>query len=152
MKVVINECFGGFGLSVEAIKKLVQLNAKCIKSMTPIEYYGGNKPNYKHSNKNWAEDWKKDFEEYIDIGDGFKGHNREFNIYDEKTDLLYNFEKYDGETRADENLIKVVEELGEKSWGGYAELKIVEIPDNINWTIRDYDGMETIEEEHRSWS
>jgi hypothetical protein len=150
MKVVINSCFGGFSLSVEAIKKLTLLNAKCIKSITPLEYYGGNNPVYKKK-RNWEEEWKKDLEEYYDIGDGFKAHKRDYNIYDERTNLLYDFEDVN-KNRADENLIKVVKKLGKKSWGHCAELKIIEIPDNIDWGIDEYDGMESVEETHQSWS
>ena len=54
--------------------------------------------------------------------------------------------------RDDPSLVQVVEELGEQSWGDYAELKVVEIPDDVEWTIEDYDGMESIHEVHRSWS
>ena len=32
-----------------------------------------------------------------------------------------------------------------------SNVNIVEIPDNIKYTIRDYDGKEIIEEEHESW-
>ena len=31
-------------------------------------------------------------------------------------------------------------------------LKIVEIPDDVEWFIDDYDGIETIHERHRTWS
>jgi hypothetical protein len=46
-----------------------------------------------------------------------------------------------------------VEELGKEADGTHAELSIVEIPfdDLEGWYIHDYDGRETIEENHRSW-
>jgi len=48
-------------------------------------------------------------------------------------------------------LVSIVEELGHDSWGQYAELKVIEIPDGIEWTVTDYDGMEKIAENHRTW-
>lgn len=64
-----------------------------------------------------------------------------------------NYESFcNGIARNCTQLVKVVEELGEKSWGGFARLKIVEIPDGVNWEINQYDGMESIRESSRSWS
>lgn len=48
-------------------------------------------------------------------------------------------------------LVQVVEELGDKANGPYSKLEVVEIPDDVEWYIDDYDGIETIEEAHRSW-
>jgi hypothetical protein len=45
----------------------------------------------------------------------------------------------------------VVEQLGETSWGTHSQLKVVEIPNDVNWFISDYDGIETIHEQHRQW-
>lgn len=53
--------------------------------------------------------------------------------------------------RNDPRLVAVVEELGEAANGRFAKLSIVEIPDDVDWEIDDYDGMETIREKHRSW-
>jgi hypothetical protein len=53
--------------------------------------------------------------------------------------------------RNDAILVSIVEELGEDSWGGAAELAIVEIPDGIEWEIGEYDGIEWIAEVHRKW-
>lgn len=53
--------------------------------------------------------------------------------------------------RDDPSLVQVVEALGEKSSGHYAKLVVVTIPDDVDWYIRNYDGMETVEEKHRSW-
>ena len=44
-----------------------------------------------------------------------------------------------------------MKELGNKANGRYSELKIVEIPDGIEWEISEYDGLETVEEKHRNW-
>lgn len=73
----------------------------------------------------------------------------------------FNFEFYvneDGEDfhyldikRDDPLLVKIVEEMGEKSWDRYAELKVVEVPDHIKWHIHEYDGMEYVAEDHQIW-
>jgi len=54
--------------------------------------------------------------------------------------------------RTDPDLIAVVEALGADANGRYADLKIVEVPDNIDWYIDEYDGLEEVHENHRSWS
>jgi len=41
-------------------------------------------------------------------------------------------------------LIKVIEELGEKANGPYSRLKIVEVPDNIGYTIEQDGGKEWV--------
>ena len=54
--------------------------------------------------------------------------------------------------RDDEALVKVVEQLGKKADGPYSSLKIVEIPDGVEWEIGEYDGAEWVAEKHRVWS
>lgn len=92
MKVAINRCFGGFGLSEEA---------------------------YKYLGLKW---------------DGFGYAYRDY------------------EMRTDPALIECIEKLGsEKASGLLSHVEVVEIPDDVDWYIDDYDGMETVEEKHRSW-
>lgn len=63
----------------------------------------------------------------------------------------YGYDYNDDDKRTDEKLIKCVEALGEKANGRFSRLEVVEIPDDIEWEISDYDGIETIHEKHRSW-
>lgn len=56
-----------------------------------------------------------------------------------------------GYSRTDPDLVAAVESLGNEANGNLSKLVVVEIPDGIDWEIDDYDGMETIEEKHRSW-
>ena len=49
-------------------------------------------------------------------------------------------------------LIECVEKLGEEADGIFAELKVVDIPDDVEYTIEEYDGMEWVAEKHRVWS
>lgn len=50
-------------------------------------------------------------------------------------------------------LIQVVKELGvEAASGTFCKLKIIEIPDGIEWLIQDHDGYEYVAEAHRTWS
>lgn len=53
--------------------------------------------------------------------------------------------------RNDPKLVECVEKLREEANGAYAELKVVEIPDDVNWEIGEYDGLEWVEEVHRRW-
>jgi hypothetical protein len=50
-------------------------------------------------------------------------------------------------------LVKIVEEMcdhaGQK---GLTKLKVVEIPDDIEWSVHEYDGSEWVAEAHRTWS
>ena len=54
--------------------------------------------------------------------------------------------------RDDKILVHVVEQLKEEANGVHASLKVVEIPDDVDWFIDEYDGRECIREAHRVWS
>ena len=54
--------------------------------------------------------------------------------------------------RSDADLVRVVEQLGKKANGDHAQLKVVEIPSDVQWDIAEYDGVEHIAEVHRTWS
>jgi hypothetical protein len=69
---------------------------------------------------------------------------------DEVTDANY-FSYYNIE-RNDPILVRVVEELGEEANNRFAELKVVEIPDDVKWEINEYEGVEHVAEKHRTWS
>ena len=151
MKVVINNCFGGFGISTEVLKELVVKNAKCIESYTPKHYYGGDNEKYHRANE-WEQEWNENFKEFFDIGDGFMADRMGYNVY--KNGLLYALkDRGNIEVRTNSDLIEIIERIGkDKASASLAELKIVEIPDGIEFKIDDYDGVETIHEVHRSWS
>jgi hypothetical protein len=53
--------------------------------------------------------------------------------------------------RDDPALVQLVEENAELYAGRCAELTIVEIPDDVNWEIEEYDGNEHVAEVHRIW-
>lgn len=114
MKIVINKCYGGFGLSEEA----VLLYAK-----------------------------KKGLNLIIERNKGLKLNHYYLN---EKKDGNYFCER--DIQRNDPILVQVVKELGVKANGYSAELKIVEIPDDMKWEIEEYDGKEWVSEAHRRFS
>jgi hypothetical protein len=55
-------------------------------------------------------------------------------------------------SRDDPYLVKTVLELGEAANAKYARLKVVTIPDDVEWHIAEYDGLEWVAEAHRTWS
>ena len=120
MKVVINTCFGGFGLSNEAFELLLQ--RKGIEYDTVKETVFGSEM----------------FNFYA------KGHAGNDQYY------LSDYAFYDN--RSDKDLIAVVEELGAKANGHAADLKVIEIPDDVEWFIDEYDGREHVAERHRTWT
>ena len=54
--------------------------------------------------------------------------------------------------RNDQYLVRVIEELGDDANGRFAELKVVDIPDEVEWQLEEYDGKEWIAEKHRIWN
>lgn len=132
MKILINKCFGGYGLSEEAMmayakRKGFPLYADKVSrlfvnySLVPID------------------EFKKLYAECKRTKD-----------YEKVNKVQFSYSKIE---RTDPDLIAVVEEIGcESASAPLAELSIVEIPDGISYEIEDYDGMETVSETHRSWS
>ena len=54
--------------------------------------------------------------------------------------------------RNNPTLVEIVEQLGEAAGGNYAELKVVDIPDDVQWQIEEFDGNEWAAEKHRTWN
>ena len=102
MKIVINDDFGGFGLSKMA-----------------IESYASRKG--------------------LTLGKW----NQTYGYYDDFMDRDI--------PRNDKDLVEIVESLGNLANGFCASLRIVEIPDGVEWHISEYDGIEHIAENHRTW-
>lgn len=55
-------------------------------------------------------------------------------------------------SRDDPALVATVRALGVDADGDYANLKIVKIPGDVEWTIEEYDGLEWVAEKHRTWN
>ena len=53
--------------------------------------------------------------------------------------------------RDDPILVEIVETMGSDANTRFSDLKIVEIPDGVNWFIQEYDGDEWVAERHRTW-
>lgn len=139
MKVILNKCYGGFGISLEGYK----LYAK--KLGRDLFVYRNNYLNhtYVKVDEDYA-DFGLDFFT-IDLGETIGRFDIPPEVW--KNDYLYLNEEH----RTDSVLVEVVEELGEKANGYRAQLKVVEIPDDMKYEITDYDGIETLHELHRVW-
>ena len=53
--------------------------------------------------------------------------------------------------RSNPLLAEMVEKYNEKTQEKSPALKVVEVPDEVNWCIEDYDGCEWVSERHRTW-
>lgn len=53
--------------------------------------------------------------------------------------------------RDDPMLVQVVLRLGDVANNQHSKLKVVEIPDDVEWNIHEYDGLEWVAEAHRIW-
>ena len=137
MKVVINKCYGGYGLRDAAYEHLIELGVP-VKGY--IEEEIGKDNLYKRNPEN---EGKIIFDRDLEKSKTASLMRRFSRYWDTWTDT------HDG--RTDPLVIQVVEELGTKANGQHAELRVVEIPDGIEWEIDEYDGQESIAEKHRSW-
>jgi len=84
---------------------------------------------------------------------GFSLSQKAVDLYKEKTGVTLNqYDVWDTEVdRDDPALVQVVEELGKDANGECAALKIVEIPEDVDWFVQEYDGAEWVAEKHRTW-
>lgn len=136
MKIVINRSFGGFGLSFEAV--LLYAKIKNIK-LYPYKIYQADRSSaiYKkvyHSIENdciWL---------LNDHGDIYINKGIHYDI----------FSPYCID-RADMALVEAVHQLGERASGVFSKLKIIELPDNADYSIRHRHGMERIIYDGRSY-
>lgn len=135
MKIVINACYGGFSLSDEAFELyLKKKGVKYYKYPDKLEFLGNHY--YAMPKEEYDELEKKSLKEkgdYSDVnGKGYYLNDRDIE-------------------RDDKILVEVVKELKEKANGRCAKLKVVNVPDGVDWEIDEYDGWEQVEEKHRSW-
>ena len=64
----------------------------------------------------------------------------------------YGYAYHDHDKRDDAKLIECIETIGEeKASGECAQIIVVEIPDDVEYFIDNYDGIETIHEVHQVW-
>ena len=140
MKIIVNKCYGGWGLSNVAIKRFLELQGK--------ECFFYKQTKYKHDGG---------IEEYVKVNEM---DEKSFSVYsctEDLGDVINNFPSkahvyINSDYRIDPLLIQTLEELGEDVCSAsLAKLKIVEIPDGISWEIDEYDGIESVHETHRSW-
>src|SRR5210317_241339 len=133
MKIVLNCCHGGFGLSDEAFELLIE------EKEWPVFIY-----DYNEKEKS-GELLKELMDEERLIIKWINGR---------RSSMLskYSFNDRNQENlRKDKDLIEIVERLKEKANGQYAKLGIAIIPDNIDWYIDEHSGSEWIAENHRTW-
>jgi hypothetical protein len=53
--------------------------------------------------------------------------------------------------RDDPVLVALVREMGEAVNSEFANLRVVKIPGDVEWEIEEYDGLEWVAEQHRTW-
>lgn len=74
-------------------------------------------------------------------------------LYDEDSEVEHERFKiyFKEEERNSPHLIEVIELLGEDANTLVCKPKIIEIPDDVDWCIQEYDGLEWVAEKHRTW-
>ena len=149
-KIVINACYGGFGLSMAAIARLAELRGKPCYFFTDSynQPFSQILPDAKN-NRGWFHAF-----DVPNPNDFYNTINWASRTEDERSAMSDWFRAHtltEDPERNDPFLVQVVEELGNGASGHCAELKIVEVPDDVQCTIDEYDGMEHVSESHRKW-
>lgn len=122
MKVAINACYGGFSPSDAFFEVLI--------------------------GKGWEVTTYDDDGNYV---------NPDARIVDlGREDSLFSRYSFVGgrdaiELRTDPEIIEAIEQLGAAASGRCGNLKVIEIPDDVEITIEEYDGWEHVAEVHRTW-
>jgi len=139
MKLVINKCYGGYGLSDEAYLWLASNFGIPIK---------------KYVDEKFSSETRKYLPEPANAGEViFDRDLAEDKLnYSSLRRLSGRYWAIDwDEKRDDPRIVACVETLGDKANGTHAKLVVVEIPDGTDWEIDEYDGIETVAEKHKTW-
>ena len=135
MKVVVNKCFGGYGLSDQAYEELIKMGVLVKEHIAQV--INPNTDRYDKISNNEGEiifDRTLSKDIFADIK--FMGRY---------------WDTWTNDSRDDSRLVQIVEKLGLEASGRFAQLEVVEIPDGVEWEIDEYDGFERIAEKHRTW-
>lgn len=117
-RVVYNACYGGFGLSAEAVRRYAEIAGITLYEYTDDFFTA------------WYRVPREEYERLLASADYEAANEAYFSV----SDL----------SRTDPVLVQVVEELGERANDSYAELFIVEVPAGTRYRIDEYDGLESI--------
>lgn len=142
MKIVINNCYGGFLLSDKAKEMIMKRKGlNCFR--------------YKQT-KFKISDGVTEFVKIESVNDRVVLMTIDYLTRDlgEKVNEIPDDAIWSssGINRDDIDLVAVVESLGREASANLSNLVVVEIPDDVNWVIEDYDGLESIHEAHRVWT
>lgn len=155
MKVLISKNYGGFTIPYYIMEEYAK------KTNKPIYYYleGYLENGKKFTKLNFLElEEKYQFSlryKEKDFGDILQAEYSSDNFQEILGEIISHETDYKIENlRTNETLINIVEEnmsLMNNDNQNFAKLKVVEIPDDVDWEVEDYDGVEWIAEKHRVW-
>ncbi len=128
MKVVVNNCYGRFGLSPKAQERYWGLKGKQV--FFYVSEYGAKKARKASADAN-----------PLLVHALFKDYGPLVNLAEVPREELARSETIE---RHDPVLVRVVEEMGKAADGWRARLTVIEIPDGVNYIIRDYNGKEWV--------
>lgn len=150
MKIVINRSYSSFYLSPQAIARYAELQGKKIYFFlgngTTQHSLTAEEASYYH---NFLACYTPEFPESVDTKTWLEMSEVEKHRYLENLSKSF-FSIFDLK-RTDPLLIQVVEELGPKVNYQNGRLCVVEVPDETDFTIFDYDGMEVVVEVGHFW-
>jgi hypothetical protein len=136
-KIVLNGCYGGFGLSYEAMYLYLMAKGKGAYFYVDVSSYNGYTKEQKYVLTHLDDLLTMDTSRYVYCSTKDQGK-----IIDHFPDDIFNFRDIN---RDDPDLIDVIEVMGSDAASGrFASLEIHELPIGIMYKIDSYDGLESL--------